>query len=164
MRPSPIIRARIFAYLYYGLRRFKMHAVVELIPLLLHMPLILFFAGLVAFLHPVNTVMTAVAAVLLLAIASVYGYLTVLPILHSDCPYRTPLSGITRNVFLRIRTLHNAYFRPVETPDGEVMTHHATSESAERTDRDCRSLVWTMKSLTDDDELEPFVEAIPDIL
>ncbi|KAJ7132557.1 hypothetical protein C8R44DRAFT_664932, partial [Mycena epipterygia] len=50
MRPSPIVRARIFSYLYFGLRRFGMHKVVEFIPLLLHMSLLLFFAGLVAFL------------------------------------------------------------------------------------------------------------------
>jgi hypothetical protein len=30
--------------------------------------------------------------------------------------------------------------------------------------RDYKALVWTMKSLADDVELEPFVEAIPDIL
>ncbi|KAJ7861629.1 hypothetical protein B0H13DRAFT_1506624, partial [Mycena leptocephala] len=90
MRPSPIIRARIFAYLYYGLRRFNMHSVVELIPLLLHLSLILFFAGLVAFLLPVSTAITALAAVQLFVIFSVYSYLTILPIFHSDCPYRTP--------------------------------------------------------------------------
>ncbi|KAJ7917642.1 hypothetical protein B0H13DRAFT_1710187, partial [Mycena leptocephala] len=78
MRPSPVIRARIFSYLYYGLRRFNMHAVVELIPLLLHISLILFFAGLVAFLHPVNPAITAVAAALLFVIFAVYSYLTVL--------------------------------------------------------------------------------------
>jgi hypothetical protein len=71
MRPSPIIRARIFAYLYYGLQRFGMHTVVALIPLLLHTSLILFFAGLVAFLYPVNaTMMTLVAA--MLAIVSIW--------------------------------------------------------------------------------------------
>ncbi|KAJ6527647.1 hypothetical protein B0H19DRAFT_969575, partial [Mycena capillaripes] len=32
MRSSSLIRARIFSYLYYGLRRFKMHTVVDIIP------------------------------------------------------------------------------------------------------------------------------------
>ncbi|KAF8145736.1 hypothetical protein K438DRAFT_1621218, partial [Mycena galopus ATCC 62051] len=32
MRSAPIIRARIYSYLYYGMKRFNMHAVVEIIP------------------------------------------------------------------------------------------------------------------------------------
>ncbi|KAJ7156400.1 hypothetical protein C8R46DRAFT_1004786 [Mycena filopes] len=59
MRPSPIIRARILSYLYYGLKNFHMHAVVEIVPLLLHSSLFLFFSGLVAFLLPINTVVTS---------------------------------------------------------------------------------------------------------
>ncbi|KAJ7692524.1 hypothetical protein B0H17DRAFT_842559, partial [Mycena rosella] len=49
-RSSPIIRARIFSFLYYGLKQFNMNTVVNIIPLLLHTSLVLFFAGLVAFL------------------------------------------------------------------------------------------------------------------
>ncbi|KAF8143518.1 hypothetical protein K438DRAFT_2029577 [Mycena galopus ATCC 62051] len=65
MRSAPVIRARVFAYLYYGLKRFKMHTVVEIIPLLLHASLLFFFGGLVAFLIPVNLAVTAVTAILL---------------------------------------------------------------------------------------------------
>ncbi|KAJ7455591.1 hypothetical protein FB451DRAFT_1564985 [Mycena latifolia] len=65
MRSAPVIRARVYSYLYYGLKRFNMHTVVEIIPLLLHASLLFFFAGLVAFLIPVNVVMTAITGVLL---------------------------------------------------------------------------------------------------
>ncbi|KAJ7438054.1 hypothetical protein FB451DRAFT_170138 [Mycena latifolia] len=46
----------------------------------------------------------------------------------------------------------------------KAMFHAATRPSDERWDRDNRALVWTMKSLADDNELEPFVNAIPDVL
>ncbi|KAJ7447276.1 hypothetical protein B0H11DRAFT_366366 [Mycena galericulata] len=178
MRPSPIIRARIFSYLYYGIRRFNMHAVVELIPLLLHISLILFFAGLVAFFQPINGALMVVASALLFIIVSVYGYLTVLPVLHSDCPYHTPLSVLLRDIVLQVPVLWAASFKqkqelgstfPAPTKSGtlslsEVMTNDATRESPERADRDCRALIWTMKALTDDDELELFVEALPDVI
>ncbi|KAJ7908962.1 hypothetical protein B0H13DRAFT_1554236, partial [Mycena leptocephala] len=78
IRSAPLIRARIFAFLYYGLKRFNMHAVVEVIPLLLHMALLLFFAGLVAFLVPVNTVMAVVAALILVVVTTTYCVLTFL--------------------------------------------------------------------------------------
>ncbi|KAJ7125985.1 hypothetical protein C8R44DRAFT_979907 [Mycena epipterygia] len=205
MRPSPIIRARIFSYLYYGLRRFNMHAVVELIPLLLHIALILFLGGLVAFLQPVNTAMAAVAAALLIVIFCLYSYLTVLPIFHSDCPYRTPLSSLMRNISMQATSLRRLpafalrlstfarYLcfqlssRRIQAPGlllrglgiahtvpscgdsenptfVEVMTQEATRDSPERVARDCRALIWTMKSLTDEQELEPLVEAIPDVI
>ncbi|KAJ6609027.1 hypothetical protein B0H10DRAFT_1814623 [Mycena sp. CBHHK59/15] len=43
IRPSPVHRARIFSFLYYGVTRFGMHAVVDVIPMLLHVALVLFF-------------------------------------------------------------------------------------------------------------------------
>jgi hypothetical protein len=93
VRSAPLQRARIFSFLYYGLKRFKMHTVVEIIPLFLHASLLSFFAGLVAFLIPVDRTMTAVAAALLFIVAAVYSILTVLPLCYLDCPYHTPLSG-----------------------------------------------------------------------
>jgi hypothetical protein len=44
------------------------------------------------------------------------------------------------------------------------MLDQATESSPERAHRDERALIWTLKSLADDTELEPFVEAIPDVL
>ncbi|KAJ7166704.1 hypothetical protein C8R46DRAFT_1271632 [Mycena filopes] len=93
MYSAPVIRARIFSYLYYGLKRFQMHSVVEIIPLLLHASLLLFFSGLVAFLIPVNIVMSAIAAAILLIITAVYSVVTLLPLRYSDSPYHTPLSA-----------------------------------------------------------------------
>ncbi|KAJ7138577.1 hypothetical protein C8R46DRAFT_969345, partial [Mycena filopes] len=90
IRSAPLIRARIFSFLYYGLKRFNMHMVVEIIPLLLHTALLFFFAGLVAFLLPVNLLMAMVAATMLAVIITVYSILTILPLLHLDTPYRTP--------------------------------------------------------------------------
>jgi hypothetical protein len=46
----------------------------------------------------------------------------------------------------------------------EAMSRIALAPSKERAERDSKALVWTVKSLADDAELEPFVEAIPDLL
>ncbi|KAJ7137401.1 hypothetical protein C8R43DRAFT_929064, partial [Mycena crocata] len=174
IRSAPGIRARIFSFLYYGLKRFKMHAVVELIPLLLHASLLLFFAGLVAFLVPVNTVVTALAGLLLLIITSVYLVLTLIPLFHLDSPYRTPLSGALWRL-QKIPTSVWSWKHPRSSnvnSDSTVKTdtivdsifREATEVSAERATRDRLALVWTVKSLTDNTELEPFIEALPDVL
>ncbi|KAJ7645208.1 hypothetical protein DFH06DRAFT_1212676 [Mycena polygramma] len=173
IRPSPVIRARVFSFLYYGLKRFKMHSVVEIIPLLLHASLLLFFAGLVAFLIPVNTVVMCVTAILLVFITSVYSLLTILPSLCPDCPYRTPLSGTFWQVLQKFNTAWTRANLPSDAAQQvtkqtktliEHMLEKAREDSDVRTSRDRQALIWTVKSLADDAELEPFVEAIPDVI
>ncbi|KAJ7672095.1 hypothetical protein B0H17DRAFT_1141254 [Mycena rosella] len=175
MRPSPVIRARIFSYLYYGVKRFDMHMMVDLVPLLLHMSLVLFFAGLVAFLLPINRAVMAVAAALLGIVVAVYCTLTLLPLIYVDCPYRTPFSTVLWRItqlWRRISGLAATGFgrpregvgRMAEETMVEVMITQATKPSAERDQRDQRSLCWTMKSLVDGTELDPFIAGIPDVL
>ncbi|KAJ7657761.1 hypothetical protein DFH06DRAFT_1408772 [Mycena polygramma] len=158
MRSAPIIRARIFSYLYYGLKHFQMHTVVEVIPLLLHASLLLFFGGLVAFLIPVNIAMSAIAAAILAIVTAAYSTLTLLPLRYLDCPYQTPMSG----TFWRILQSFKKIWRQRRNSTMvEAMSRAAMEYSDER---DYNALVWTIKSLSDDVELEPFVEAIPDLL
>ncbi|KAJ7801664.1 hypothetical protein B0H14DRAFT_2255527, partial [Mycena olivaceomarginata] len=78
MRPSPVIPARIFSYLYFGIQRFGMHTVVEFIPFLLHLSLLFFFGGLIAFLLPINRALMVGVAALLCLISATYIYLTLL--------------------------------------------------------------------------------------
>jgi hypothetical protein len=46
----------------------------------------------------------------------------------------------------------------------EAMIRGASEGSSMRKARDYQALVWTVKSLVDDIELEPFVDALPDVL
>ncbi|KAJ7480270.1 hypothetical protein B0H11DRAFT_1246209 [Mycena galericulata] len=161
MRPSPVRRARIFSFLYFGLKRFRMHTIVDAIPFLLHASLLLFFAGLVAFLLPVNRIMMYLMCIALGSFIILYTILTVLPVVQLDCPYRTPLSALLWSL------LQNPFnfFAPPEISSqptiSEVVLDCALQDTRER---DQRALEWTLDSLTDDVELLPFVEAIPDII
>ncbi|KAJ7446140.1 hypothetical protein FB451DRAFT_1376011 [Mycena latifolia] len=152
-----------------------MHTVVEIIPLLLHASLLFFFAGLVAFLIPVNRAMTMITMVLLGIVAGVYAILTLLPLRYTDSPYRTPLSGTFWRLFQSVQSLWERRHTPHNQPSihlrpsrdesmVEAMFRAATEPSEERSARDHRALVWTMKSLADENDLEPFIEAIPDVL
>ncbi|KAJ7663189.1 hypothetical protein DFH06DRAFT_1087982 [Mycena polygramma] len=172
MRSAPLMQARIYSYLYYGMKRFNMHVVVDVIPLLLHASLFLFFAGLVAFLIPVNIIMAAITAILLFLVTAAYSILTFLSLRYMDCPHRTPLSGAFWPLFQRLRSIWTRRFPPVDPPAAEadpettveVMARRAIEDSPARKERDHNALVWTVKSLADDIELEPFVAALPDAL
>ncbi|KAJ7609285.1 hypothetical protein DFH06DRAFT_1308949 [Mycena polygramma] len=172
MRSAPVVRARAFSFLYYGLKRFKMHTVVEVIPLLLHASLFLFFVGLVAFLIPVNVALTVVVGLILATVTIVYGLLTLLPLVHFDCPYRTPLSSGFWSLRQSVETGWNRWrpwpVGPLSRPNDETMVdtvfRTAIEPSPQRSSRDTQALLWTVKSLVDDNELEPFLDAIPDVL
>ncbi|KAJ6494330.1 hypothetical protein C8R45DRAFT_866911, partial [Mycena sanguinolenta] len=92
MRPSPLRRARVFSFLYFGLKQFRVHTIVDAIPFLLHTSLLLFFAGLVAFLLPVNPIMMYLMCIVLFGFIVLYTVFTILPVVRLNCPYRTPLS------------------------------------------------------------------------
>ncbi|KAJ6525776.1 hypothetical protein B0H10DRAFT_2156926, partial [Mycena sp. CBHHK59/15] len=114
MRSAPVARARIFSYLYYGLKRFNMHAVVDIIPLLLHSSLFFFLAGLVAFLAPVNAIIMIIAAALLAIVAVAYLSFTILPLVYLDCPYRTLFSNILWSFVGTLRTICRRRIASVE--------------------------------------------------
>ncbi|KAJ7231095.1 hypothetical protein C8J57DRAFT_182292 [Mycena rebaudengoi] len=167
MRSAPVTRARIFSYLYEGIKDFQMHTVVEIIPWLIHASLFLFFGGLVAFLLPLNIPMAIVSAAILFIVAAIYAVLTFLPLRHLNCPYRTPLSGAFWRVSQCVRAIccrRNARDHAEGYSMVKAMFHTAEEESAERNIRDRKALKWTMGSLVDNSELEPFVEAIPGAL
>ncbi|KAH9173277.1 hypothetical protein EDB89DRAFT_2095042, partial [Lactarius sanguifluus] len=94
-RGAPHKRARWRTYIFDGLKRFKMARAIEAIPALLHLSIFLFFAGLVDFLIPINTTVAYFTLGWIAPFAVAYAILTILPGQYLNCPYRTPLSGIT---------------------------------------------------------------------
>ncbi|KAJ7461120.1 hypothetical protein FB451DRAFT_1269013 [Mycena latifolia] len=157
-RPSPVRRARVFSFLYFGLKRFRMHAVVDAIPFLLHASLLLFFAGLLTFLIPVNALIMRIVAVVLLVFLALYSALTILPIVSLDCPYRTPLSTPLWALILRLPSFSQKIGTWKEKTIAEAVAIRALDHPEER---DQRALQWTLNSLIDESQFLPFVEAIP---
>jgi hypothetical protein len=174
MRSAPVVRVRVFSFLYYGLKRFEMHTVVEIIPLLLHTSLLFFFAHPVAFLVPVNVVITAVAGIILVTVIAGYTLLTLL-LIHLDCPYLVhirPHSPAVSGAPVRLcKYLASVVFDLVGAlPEGrnetmvEGVFRQAIKRSKNRSAQDQQALIWTVKSLQDDNEVEPLIEAIPVVL
>ncbi|KAH9034788.1 hypothetical protein EDB84DRAFT_1486259, partial [Lactarius hengduanensis] len=91
----PTKRARLRAYIFDGIQGFGMTRAIEAMPALLHLSVFLFFAGLVDFLIPINTTVAYFTLGWIALFAAAYAILTILPNLRLNCPYRTPLSGIT---------------------------------------------------------------------
>jgi hypothetical protein len=92
---APRKQARIRAYMFEGVKNFRMSQAVEAMPFLLHTSVFLFFAGLIEFLFTINNAVARYTLGCVVFFASIYAILTLVPNWRLNCPYRTPLSGIT---------------------------------------------------------------------
>ncbi|KAF8079048.1 hypothetical protein FPV67DRAFT_1467319 [Lyophyllum atratum] len=164
-RPNPHERARMCAYLYQGLEKFKMAALVEAIPMLLHVSLLLFFAGLVEFLRPVNSAISYLTLGMLVTCIMLYALATIIPVFRRDCPYQTPLSGVWWKIMKLLRVLRrNDPLGPrilVSGTMAQTREVEAIEISPERDQRDFSAMSWTLKNLRHESEFEEFVEVIP---
>ncbi|THU91899.1 hypothetical protein K435DRAFT_222079 [Dendrothele bispora CBS 962.96] len=163
LRPSPVRHARILAFMYFGLRDFGMHAFVDMIPMLLHVSLFLFLAGLVSFLIPVNRPLAYLVAIILAMFLTIYIVLTCLPPLYLNAPYRTPFSSVLwrlGNNVKGILTRRRKFSRREQSLTDTMLDESMMNPLG----RDQQALVYTLNSLTDDEELLPFIESIPDVV
>lgn len=168
-RPAPHKKARIRAYLYQGIERFGMKTVVEGIPTLLHIALILFLVALIDFLFAINTFVAKTTLAIVAFCPALYIFITLLPIFRPDCPYKSPLSGICWHLLAKFTSLlrYKDSFGSSSYIEGSIEQGRellATQDLPGRDQRDQEALSWTMESLTDNIELEPFVEGIPAFL
>ncbi|KAJ7269302.1 hypothetical protein B0H12DRAFT_31631 [Mycena haematopus] len=143
-----------------------MNTVVELIPTLLHISLLLFFAGLVEFLRPINAAISNLMLGMLLFCGSLYLLVTFLPIFYSNCPYETPLSGPWWRILRALGLVGQRNTGDATKPSSfesmaDARDADATEISQERDERDFEAMRWTLSTLREDSELEPFLGFIP---
>ncbi|KAI9439752.1 hypothetical protein H4582DRAFT_1876757, partial [Lactarius indigo] len=116
-RGAPRKRARVRAYMFEGVEKFRLSQAIEAAPLLLHISVFLFFTGLIDFLIDINEVVSFSAIGCIVIFALIYAILTLSPSLHLNSPYRTPLSGITYilfqlsalNLFSTVKTIEGIF-------------------------------------------------------
>jgi hypothetical protein len=181
---GPRKRARIRAFFAEGLASEKrhLHLAVEALPILLHMSLFVFFAGLLVLLFNTDhTVFGIVAGWVGLCVA-VYGYITFIPVFRQDRPYFSPLSSpawslLNGTMFAAIRALYWSGIldcvgfairdRMINLGvvskkrfiDGIVKTAQETALKVSP-EIDTRAIMWTFDSLDEDDKLERFFAGI----
>ncbi|KZV65219.1 hypothetical protein PENSPDRAFT_137251 [Peniophora sp. CONT] len=87
-----VSRALNHVYIRMGVDRYGMDGVVYVIVALVHLAVILFAAGLLLFLYPINAAVAGCTTFSLGIFGSVYLIASITPIRDTSCPYRTPLT------------------------------------------------------------------------
>ncbi|KAJ6543778.1 hypothetical protein DFH09DRAFT_1321962 [Mycena vulgaris] len=122
----------------------------------------LFLAGLVAFLLPINHLMTGLISGILVLFMMLYSIMTVVPIIILDCPFRTSFSPLPWSILKTVQYRISPSFPPSSPPRFDNVIYEVALQKSES--RDQRAFTWTLDSLTDDSELVPFLEAIPEAI
>jgi hypothetical protein len=183
----PSTRARIRAYLFDGLSRHHLDEVVNAIPLLLHLSLLLFGAGLITCFFSLNGVVAHTALVVYSIVGAVYILLSIAPLIDLSSPFKTPISNLlwrtlqliqltvlcaTRNLTSCI-SLNSIFFR-FRLPElinacreryhGGIVRAIEQDLESTHSNSDVYALRWAISSVQTDDELESFIGSIPRFL
>ena len=186
--PQPSTRARIRAYLFNGVRNYRMEQVITTLPLFLHLAILLFCAGLVTYFFTLNKVVAYTALAAYSIIGALYFFITISPLIDLSSPFKTPMTtflwrslelirlailyilqwvtsvmSLELNLF-RFRLPKIIKARRERYRGGLVRALELDLESV-HPNADAHSLRWAVSSLgSDDDALESFIAEIPDFL
>ncbi|TDL16744.1 hypothetical protein BD410DRAFT_901850, partial [Rickenella mellea] len=86
-------QARARQFLFENVEWWKMELVVETIPALLHISLILFFIGLLLFVHSISITLAIYLLCFSMTGGVAYAFITLTPLIFPGCPYKTPFSA-----------------------------------------------------------------------
>ena len=168
---------RHFAY-FAGLESWGMDSFISALPPLLHISLLLFLTGLVAFLTDLDWVIASLILALTLTVVVLYVGTTLAPLWYGDCPFATPLLPLGRrllewvhvaaysvmvNIHRGLRTRLRLQWTEW-TPKGNPWRRPAYDESillqGDEEARDEKVLGWMASSLPNVDEVNTALDAI----
>ncbi|KAI4523040.1 hypothetical protein K525DRAFT_197392, partial [Schizophyllum commune Loenen D] len=89
---SPRDRAHLRQFRLQGFQRWRVQEIIGFLPVLLAVALLLFFAGLVIYVAPMDAVIFWVTFWLSVAVFLAYALVTILPVFVPHCAYKTPLA------------------------------------------------------------------------
>jgi hypothetical protein len=181
-------RARVRSFFAEGVTKYHLPTVVEALPALLHISVFLFFSGLLVHVQNLHGTLFFLILPPILFCGFAYSGFTLMPILHHNSPFQTPLTSLAWSCYMRFLRMVKrilGYSFLIRNRDQSVIWGEVTSPpfdslgyseykleqpmdrhfeaSAKRQNwmMDARALAWTLDSVDEDHELEQFAAGIP---
>ena len=167
-------QARIRAYFLKGVEDFGLATAVEVLPVLLHSSVLLFYIGLIDFLLNINFTVGVTLLSLVALLVLVYFILSIMPLCFHNSPYLTPLSAIIWFVLEAVPLIklwfhtrseqvqRNMEARLERLKQGMDLAFSVTG-AEQSWEMDHKSLQGTLLSLDGDHKLEDFLDGLQDL-
>ena len=162
---DPLKRSRLRQYLHERFERWHIRVIADAIPALLHVSIFLFFVGLIDFVLNINTTVGVYTITPIGLVSFFYIFTTLSPIFDPQSPYQNSISELIWYFVQKVWEYKGQIFgRKSKTLSAHMATGQmqlAMEETEARKGRDERAILWLVKSMTEDAELESFTMAIP---
>lgn len=159
----PLKIARMRQFLYEGVRHWRMRAIAEAVPGLIHISLFLFLIGLADFLFATYSAVGKFTIIPIAFSAAIYIFSTIAPVFNPQSPYRTAFSDMVWYIIRQC--LCRRYYKGRHGASGDNMTdvqmYLAMESNGARRGRDERAIQWLIGNLTEDIEMESLASGIP---
>ncbi|KAK7045548.1 hypothetical protein VNI00_007380 [Paramarasmius palmivorus] len=150
-------RARRRHARYLHLEIWHVPAIINALPMMLHIALLLFFAGLILLLWPEDIGITGVTWAIVALSYSFYLISVGLPLIYPDCPYHHPVSDHIRK-WLSPKPSSPKW---CPLPKGVYSSNtHKSPEELQDEDLDAAALIWLFTTSTDNDVVSAALQAI----
>ncbi|KAH9969371.1 hypothetical protein BGW80DRAFT_1526119, partial [Lactifluus volemus] len=163
---DPLKRARLRQYLHEGVEKWRMPLLAESVPSLFHTALALFFLGIAGSVWKFNTAVLLSAIIPIGFSGSIYAFTAFAPVLDLQAPYHHSTSGLIWYWIQKLRGRgrkdrgSGGKLKSMGSNMTEGQVEVAMGDTG-REARDERAVSWLVNKLTEDDDMEPFVMAIP---
>ncbi|KAF9269108.1 hypothetical protein L218DRAFT_1072754 [Marasmius fiardii PR-910] len=158
---SPRYRARNRHARYIQLQAWRVPAIINALPLMLHIALLLFFVGLIILLWSVDIRIT-IATWVIVAFSYFFYLVSIwLPLQYPDCPYHHPVSDHIRK-WLQGKSRKSGTYTKLRAMNWmEVATVTPPASQADYNGRlDAAALIWLFTKSTDSDVVSAALQAI----
>ena len=178
-------RAQIHSFLASGITKFRVNPMVQALPVLVHLSLFIFFAGLLIYVFNINHAVFSALACCVALSSAIYGVITFMPFFWLDSPYYSPLTQPARFLCTRLSYVIVSTIYHILSPFFTFEDHHRIRKwmelcyrqkvrgnllvfldaiSKHSAEINFRILEWTVYDMYEDDELEKVFESIPGFL
>ena len=97
--PTPHERARLRAFLFSGIEKFKVDQLHQLLGMSMHLSILLYCVGLLIYIFTIETLLGFFALAYLLIFYLIYSIFTFTPIFFFDSPFGTPFTPLAWRIF-----------------------------------------------------------------
>ncbi|KAJ7193627.1 hypothetical protein GGX14DRAFT_505814, partial [Mycena pura] len=114
--PSGSVRDRALTrqFRFMGFERWHVAGIVGSLPVIVHVSVGLFLAGLAVFLTPLQFAISTAVTVIGVLVLALYCVVNFLPVIAPSCPYRTPVGDAVYSILPRAKAFFNLALRHIQ--------------------------------------------------